>query len=83
MTDALLAGSLASHLAVATAFALLFGAATSLPQGANTQRWSASGVPVVGLRLTLAGLAMLGWPFGSAQTSASSVEPSSRAGWES
>ena len=75
MTDALLAGSLASHLAVATAFALLFGAATSLPQGANTQRWSASGVPVVGLRLTLAGLAMLGWPFGSAQTSASSVEP--------
>ncbi|MEK6588068.1 MAG: HAMP domain-containing sensor histidine kinase [Chloroflexota bacterium] len=75
MSDALLAGSLASHLAVATAFALLFGVAASLPQSANLLRWSAASVPVVGLRLTLAALAVLGWPFGSAQTSASSVEP--------
>lgn len=67
MSDALLAGSLASHLAVATAFALLFGVAASLPQSANPLRWSAASVPVVGLRLTLAALAVLGWPFGSAQ----------------
>ena len=59
MSEALLAGRLASHLAVATAFALLFGVATALPPRPANFRWSAAGVPVVGLRLTLVALLLI------------------------
>ena len=60
MPEPLLAGSLASNLAVATTFALLFGVATALPPRPNSIRWSAAGVPVVGLRLTLVALLLVG-----------------------
>ncbi len=60
MSEALLAGRLASHLAVATAFALLFGVATALPPRPANFRWSAPGVPVVGVRLTLVALLLVG-----------------------
>ena len=53
MSEALFASSLASHLAVAIAFVLLFGVATALPPRPITLRWSAAAVPIVGLRLTL------------------------------
>lgn len=59
MSEALLAGRLASHLAVATAFALLVGVATALPPRPANFRWSTAGVPVIGLRLTLVALLLI------------------------
>ena len=59
MSEALLAGRLASHLAVATAFALLFGVATALPPRPASFRWSAASLPVVGMRLTLVALLLI------------------------
>jgi len=59
MSEALFASSLASHLAVAIAFVLLFGVATALPPRPITLRWSAAAVPIVGLRLTLLALLLI------------------------
>ncbi len=59
MSEALFASSLASHLAVAIAFVLLFGVATALPLRPITLRWSAASLPIVGLRLTLIALLLV------------------------
>jgi len=59
MSEALFASSLASHLAVAIAFVLLFGVATALPPRPISLRWSAAAVPIVGLRLTLVALLLV------------------------
>ncbi|MGH2620644.1 MAG: sensor histidine kinase [Anaerolineales bacterium] len=64
MSEALFASSLASHLAVAIAFVLLFGVATALPPRPINLRWSAAAVPIVGLRLTLVALLLINsWGF--------------------
>ena len=59
MSEALFASSLASHLAVAIAFVLLFGVATALPPRPITLRWSTAAVPIVGLRLTIIALLLI------------------------
>jgi len=59
MSEALFASSLASHLAVAIAFLLLFGVATALPPRPTTLRWLAAAVPIVGLRLTIIALLLV------------------------